>query len=267
MKRILKVLGVTLIMMFIVLFAVPVFAGFEVELDPDSDGGIIIPEPRPVTEEYGIEDLAYTWVHAHEFKIGLSAQANHYYWAGGYYGRLTEHEPPPIAWFRAPLKLPSGVDVKEVRLFFGDFDEDKNVRFVFYRSNTEDNSTDTVGAVESSGNVGYSTIGFDPNIIFDNYNQYYFAVRLNSNFALNHQFKGVRVAYRRTISPPPATQTFSDVSPTLQFFPYIEALASSGITTGYGDGTFRPNQFVTRGQMAAFLARALGLHHPDPLYE
>jgi len=47
------------------------------------------------------------------------------------------------------------------------------------------------------------------------------------------------------------------------YFRAIEALASSGITGGCGAGNFCPNQNVTRGEMAAFLARALGLHFPN----
>jgi len=43
----------------------------------------------------------------------------------------------------------------------------------------------------------------------------------------------------------------------------MEALAASGITVGYSDGTFRPTNPVTRAQMATFLARALGLHWPE----
>jgi hypothetical protein len=39
----------------------------------------------------------------------------------------------------------------------------------------------------------------------------------------------------------------------------IDAIATANITTGYPDGTFRPNDTVTRGQMASFLARGFGL--------
>lgn len=39
----------------------------------------------------------------------------------------------------------------------------------------------------------------------------------------------------------------------------IGAVARAGITTGYPDGTFRPDEVVTRGQLASFLDRALGL--------
>jgi hypothetical protein len=37
----------------------------------------------------------------------------------------------------------------------------------------------------------------------------------------------------------------------------IKRVAAAGITTGYADGTFRPDAPVTRGQMATFLMRAL----------
>jgi trimeric autotransporter adhesin len=39
----------------------------------------------------------------------------------------------------------------------------------------------------------------------------------------------------------------------------IEAVYAAGIASGYQDGTFRPGQTVNRGQMATFLANALGL--------
>ena len=73
---------------------------------------------------------------------------------------------------------------------------------------------------------------------------------------------GVRISWRRQMSPPPATATFADVPTTHPFFRSIEALAESGITTGCGPGHFCPSQNVTRGEMAAFLSRALGLHWP-----
>ena len=53
--------------------------------------------------------------------------------------------------------------------------------------------------------------------------------------------------------------TFTDVPLTHPFYNEIEALAASGITTGYDDGTFRPSDPVTRMAMAAFLVRGLDL--------
>jgi hypothetical protein len=58
---------------------------------------------------------------------------------------------------------------------------------------------------------------------------------------------------------PPGEATFDDVPPGYVHADAIAALASSGITSGYPDGTFRPNLPVKRDQMAAFLAKAVPL--------
>lgn len=55
-----------------------------------------------------------------------------------------------------------------------------------------------------------------------------------------------------------ATTWFRDVPPQHSFFNQINWLAASGITSGYGDGTFRPSTRVTRAQMASFLYRRAG---------
>ena len=39
----------------------------------------------------------------------------------------------------------------------------------------------------------------------------------------------------------------------------IRAVVGAGVVSGFPDGTFRPNEEVSRGQMATFLARAMGL--------
>ena len=67
----------------------------------------------------------------------------------------------------------------------------------------------------------------------------------------------------RQVSPAPATATFTDVPvghPQRQF---IEALVAAGITGGCGAGAYCPDAPLTRGQMAVFLAVALGLHFPN----
>ncbi|MCK4818574.1 S-layer homology domain-containing protein [bacterium] len=40
---------------------------------------------------------------------------------------------------------------------------------------------------------------------------------------------------------------------------WIEQLAAEGITSGYPDGTFKPDRTVTRAEMAVFLVNAFGL--------
>lgn len=52
-----------------------------------------------------------------------------------------------------------------------------------------------------------------------------------------------------------ANHQFSDVPSSHPFHGDIDWLASTGITTGFADGTFRAGQPVTRQAMAAFLRR------------
>jgi hypothetical protein len=63
-------------------------------------------------------------------------------------------------------------------------------------------------------------------------------------------------------TPPPAGGSFADVASSYTFFNDIEWLAGEGITKGCNppsNDRFCPNSPVTRGQMAAFLVRALHL--------
>jgi hypothetical protein len=61
---------------------------------------------------------------------------------------------------------------------------------------------------------------------------------------------------------PPGAPTFSDVPETHPFFTEISWLASTGITTGYPDGTFRPGAVISRQAIAAFFHRYDG--EPEP---
>ena len=67
--------------------------------------------------------------------------------------------------------------------------------------------------------------------------------------------------YRLAGSPryeAPAESPFKDVKTTDPFYKEIAWLQSTGITTGWSDGTFRPNETVNRDAMAAFFYRAAG---------
>jgi hypothetical protein len=53
----------------------------------------------------------------------------------------------------------------------------------------------------------------------------------------------------------PGGPSFVDVPPGHAFAAAIEWLASAGITSGHPDGTFRPDEPVSRQAMAKFLHR------------
>lgn len=72
---------------------------------------------------------------------------------------------------------------------------------------------------------------------------------------------GMLVGYVLQVSPPPPLASFDDVPTDHPFFKFIEALTASGITAGCDTNPprFCPDQPLTRGQMAVFLAVGLGL--------
>ena len=60
--------------------------------------------------------------------------------------------------------------------------------------------------------------------------------------------------------------TFSDVGASNYASGYIDSAVKQGIISGYADGTYRPKEPVTRGQMAIFLARAFKLTNEAHVY-
>jgi hypothetical protein len=73
----------------------------------------------------------------------------------------------------------------------------------------------------------------------------------------------IRVYYKLQVSPAPGVATFADVPVGHPLHRFVEALVAAGITGGCGGGNYCPDGPLTRGQMAVFLAAALGLHFPN----
>jgi N-acetylneuraminic acid mutarotase len=70
-----------------------------------------------------------------------------------------------------------------------------------------------------------------------------------------------------TITPGGPTPTtcpiqFSDVPVGSTFYEFIRCLACRGIINGYPDGTFRPNNNVTRGQLSKIVSNSAGFSDP-----
>ena len=86
---------------------------------------------------------------------------------------------------------------------------------------------------------------------------------MNSTPGTSVDWNQFRVRYRLQVSPAPATATFGDVPAASSIHRFVEALAAAGITGGCGGGNYCPDAALTRGQMAVFLATALGLHFPN----
>jgi hypothetical protein len=59
------------------------------------------------------------------------------------------------------------------------------------------------------------------------------------------------------VPPGPATPHFPDVGAGFWAYRYIEYIREVGIASGYEDGLYHPEIMLDRGQMAAFIARAM----------
>jgi hypothetical protein len=71
------------------------------------------------------------------------------------------------------------------------------------------------------------------------------------------------------LTPTACAITFSDVPEGSTFYPFIRCLACRSIINGYPDGTFRPNNHVTRGQLSKIISNAAGFSdwQPDQMFE
>ncbi|MDQ2806173.1 MAG: S-layer homology domain-containing protein [Chloroflexota bacterium] len=83
-----------------------------------------------------------------------------------------------------------------------------------------------------------------------------------SNFVTRGQLAKIVVigAGFPLINPP--RPTFSDVGPQNVFYPFIETAVCHGTVTGYNDGTFRPDNFAFRSQIAKIVYLAI-INPPD----
>jgi len=64
-----------------------------------------------------------------------------------------------------------------------------------------------------------------------------------------------------------STKQFKDVTDNHWAYKFVQALANNNVTSGYSDGTFRPNTLITRAHFAIFLYSALetrGVIIPTP---
>lgn len=65
----------------------------------------------------------------------------------------------------------------------------------------------------------------------------------------------VAILYRLEGSPAAGQAQFSDVRPGAYYAAAVSWASQNGVVNGYGDNTFRPDNLITREQLAAFLYR------------
>ncbi|HKP53128.1 MAG TPA: SBBP repeat-containing protein [Chloroflexia bacterium] len=65
-----------------------------------------------------------------------------------------------------------------------------------------------------------------------------------------------------TSTPTVCTVEFADAPPGSTFYPFVRCLACRGVLGGYSDGTFRPGNDITRGQISKIVANAAAFNEP-----
>ncbi len=220
--------------------------------------------PPPAT--FGTTDDAITVIGNHEFFPENSADG----WATYQQGRRSD---APL--FASLHALPNGAAATEIVLYAVDNNPADNLALSICLQYV-DALDGTAGilscqpAGSTSGSPGATTITVDVTGSTIRYQQdlgqdfsyevlhHYLRVDASPNTAVTM----VRLRWHRQVSPAPAVASFGDVSTNHPFFQFVEALADSGITAGCGSGNYCPDLPLTRGQMAVFLSKALGLHWP-----
>jgi hypothetical protein len=272
--------SITLLTALLAAFPIAVSAQVVIPITPYTDLGGLAGH-----REFGT-NLNRTYVSPLEFHNDYDGSGLQL-WNGGYYIAPYGN---PYTYYRAPVNFPDGAQLCYMSIYAYDNGASSN-RIEAYLMSYEggiptiagtgvvarqatQTTWDGILSYASSGeefvaiNVGGPATGGPPNCITINNDvlhgghQYAISIflpaPLNST-SWNSAFKAIEFGWYRAASPAPASATFSDVPSTNTFFAAIEALSAAGITHGCGAGTFCPNEAVTRGQMAAFLSRALGL--------
>jgi hypothetical protein len=177
-------------------------------------------------------------------------------------GYIQRSSPDFIGWW-AGLRLPAGAVV--TRLEIAGCDNSPHFLAAdLFRSNVPPGTGFAMlmgvstGSEETPGCGRFSGTPFSPPLVIDNEEATYWIEVIT--WTTDVSFESVRVYYTLQVSPAPAVASFGDVPPGHPFFPFVEALVAAGITAGCAPGLYCVNNPITRGEMAVFMSKALGLH-------
>jgi hypothetical protein len=160
--------------------------------------------------------------------------------------------------FEAPVRLTEGATVSYLEMYSCNFGSDI-ILSNFRGLKTDGTWSSSTGPATPAAACAVTSTTISP-VVIDNTTTSYTVQASFSGSTSTTLLVGYRVGYKLQISPDPATATFADVPVGHPFHRFVEALYASGITGGCGGGNYCPDAPVTRGQMAVFLAGALGLH-------
>ncbi len=204
--------------------------------------------------EWGTADSTVIYVAAKAFQPRNTATVLDTYWSNG-----VTYIQSGLNYLYASVSLPIGAQITGVGFDGYDSDVAENIAWGV-RVSYPDGSDTALGWFASSQSGGFFSSYSSTTLHQVATGNYYFLVTDLKKTGQDMRIRGMRLYYKLQVSPAPGVATFSDVPTSHPFFQHVEALADSGITAGCGATTFCPDAPLTRGQMAVFLAKALGLH-------
>jgi hypothetical protein len=166
-----------------------------------------------------------------------------------------------------PLDIPNGAKLQAVRWWARDTSQGTDMVFLVYKVCLPNVTAGqpvitTLATAQTLGMLGDQT--GDMTILNETVDtktcRYTVRATFNTFTLCENILYRVRAQWLRQVSPAPTVARFVDVPPNNPFFRFVEALAASGITGGCSSNQYCPDAPVTRGQMAVFLATALGLN-------
>ena len=213
---------------------------------------------------FGTANQAYFRISATGFQPLNTVDGPVYTTGVGLVGEVITRHGSGNSLFTAQVNIPAGALVTSIEFDYCDNNPGSNPSFLrlVETSYTGDVLATTPEVYSSHVGCSYALADVTASAItIDNYLNSYHLVFYHNIGDGTESIAGASVGYKLQVSPAPATADFGDVPTNHPFFQYIEALYASGITGGCGGGNYCPNNPVTRGQMAVFLAKALGLEH------
>jgi len=210
--------------------------------------------------EFGVQDYTVTVIHASAFTADVPYVTD--------YGSLTRYFPFDSVhhhYFAGLSEIPSGVIIDYFGLECASTATGELTLTPFYVDRYSGTTSGIVALPNTphSFDTDYNADALGWQLVQNAHN----SIVLDVDQAPNSEplFGWVEIWWHRAVSPTPAVASFDDVPMSHPFFQFIEALKASGITGGCqaSPPLYCPDSPLTRGQMAVFLAKALGLHWQD----
>jgi hypothetical protein len=219
-------------------------------------------------EQFGVQCCQITQIPSAAF----TPQAASPGWASNVFGYVYQSD-DSSSGVGAPVQLPTGAEIEYLNLYYYDGDATNDITATLHsyfggsRFSGSPGST-ILATAQSTGNPGYayaaSALSYtvNNNVAYDPEGAQLAVIVQSTVLSSGLMFKAVDLWWMRQVSPAPATPTFNDVPASDAAFPFVEALAASGITAGCSESPplYCPDNLLTRRQMAVFLSKALGLY-------